>query len=195
MKLNAKRLLIFCLILALSVGFGFAWNGIATAIEKKNHPLPRDLHPIISACAEEFGVPETVILAVVRSESEFVSSKVGTEGKIGLMQISPERLSFVYETVLAEETPTEGLLYDPRTNLRVGTAYLSYLYQKYGMWEPVFAAWHAGEVQTDLWLADPECLNDQGRLTNIPDRETQSFVDELLRAGKLYTSLYFEHTK
>ncbi len=195
MKLNARRLLIFCLILAASIGFGFAYDGIATAVEKKNHPLPHDLQPIVSASAEEFGVPETVIFAMVRAESGFVSSKVGADGRVGLMQISPERLAFVYEKVLGEEIPNVGLLYDPRTNLRVGTAYLSYLYQKYGMWEPVFAAWRVGEAQTDLWLADPTCLNAQGRLTAIPDRETQSFVSDLLRANKLYASLYFEQTK
>jgi soluble lytic murein transglycosylase len=123
-----------------------------------------------------------------------VSSK-NADGKIGLMQISPDRLAFVYQTVLGEEIPNEGLLYDPRTNLRVGTAYLSYLYQKYGMWEPVFAAWRMGEAQTDLWLANPENLNGQGRLTRIPDSETQSYVNALLQASKLYASLYFEQTK
>ncbi len=194
MKLNAKRLLIFCLILALSVGFGFAYDGIASAIEKKSHPFPDSLRPMISDSAKEFGIPETVILAVVRAESEFVSSK-NADGKIGLMQISPDRLAFVYQTVLGEEIPNEGLLYDPRTNLRVGTAYLSYLYQKYGMWESVFAAWCVGEAQTDLWLADPDNLNGQGRLTDIPDREIQNYVNELLQASKLYTSLYFEQSR
>ena len=194
MKLNARRLLILCLILAASVGFGFAYDGIATAIEKRNHPIPRELENILSDCAEEFGVPETVILAVVKSESGFVSSKVSSDGRIGLMQISPERLTFVYQTLLGEEVPNTGLLYDPSTNLRVGTAYLSHLYQRYGMWEAVFAAWHAGETQTDLWLADPSCLSEQGRLNEIPNRETQSYVKRLLKTVKAYGTLYYEPT-
>lgn len=194
MKMNARRLLILCLILAVSIGFGFAYDGIATVIEKRSHPIPRELKEILLDCAEEFGVPETVILAVVKAESGFVSSKVAADGRVGLMQISPERLTFVYQSILGEEAPNAGLLYDPSTNLRVGTAYLSYLYQRYGMWEAVFAAWHMGEAQTDLWLADPACLSEQGRLTNIPNREAQAFVHRLLKLTKAYTSLYYEPT-
>lgn len=191
MKFNLRRLLIFFLIVLLSVGFGFAYDAIAGALERKSHPQPEAYAGLIAGYAAEFGVPEAVIWATVRSESDFVSSAVNGEA-VGLMQLTPDRLDFVCREVLGEPTPEAGMLYDPATNLRMGTAYLSWLYQRYGMWDSVYAAWRAGTDATDAWLADPECLNDQGRLTDIPDRAVAAFVSETLQSAEMYAELYYQ---
>lgn len=191
MRFNSRKLLIFVLIVLLSVGFGFAYDAIAGAIERRSYPQPEEYADLIAGYASEFGVPEAVIWATVRNESDFVSSAVNGSA-IGLMQITPELLDEVCREVLGEPTPDTGMLYDPATNLRVGTAYLSSLYQKYGMWDSVYAAWSAGTEAADAWLADPDCLNEQGRLTKIPDKSAASFVSKMRKSAEMYAELYYE---
>ena len=84
-----------------------------------------------------------------------------------------------------------GMLYDPATNLRAGAALLSELYRRYGVWETVYAAYFAGEAQVDLWLADPELVNEQGRLQSIPDKATAKYVKQTVKATELYEKLYY----
>ena len=191
MRLTSRRLLILGLAILLSIGFGFGYDGIATAIERHRHPIPERYGELIAQQAEEFGVPASIILALVNCESEFVSNALSEDGRIGLMQISPERLETVSSEILHEPTPDAGILYDPKTNLRVGTAYLAHLYQTYGVWDIAYAAWHAGEDTVDDWLTDQTYLDDQGRLENIPDRDTEKFISRVKKQVEMYKKLYF----
>ena len=85
-----------------------------------------------------------------------------------------------------------GILYDPETNLRIGAAYLSHLYQRYGVWDTVFAAYHAGIDQVDAWLKNPEYVNARGRLENIPQKETRDYVTQMNQSVRTYSELYYE---
>lgn len=190
MKLTARRLVIFLLIALLSVGFGYGYDATATAIEKHRYPQPQRFSALVYEQAEAFGVPANVIFAVVRCESDFVSDALSEDGAVGLMQITPARMETVYAEILHEPIPDAGILYDPKTNLRVGTAWLSQLYQIYGVWDTVYAAWHAGEETVDAWLLDESCLDEQGQLTNIPHRETAKFVSRTKKSAEMYAKLY-----
>lgn len=192
MKLNARRVAAFLALILLSVGFGFAFDGIATAIEKKQYPRPRAFAETIPAAAEEAGIPEAVVWAAVRAESGFDSSLKSADGGVGLFQLTPERFRMIWSDILHEEVPDDGMLYDPATNLRAGCAYLSELYRRYGMWEPVFAALRTDSGTVDAWMLDPDCLNAQGKLTSIPDRAVASAVAALMKSKEMYTKLYFQ---
>jgi N-glycosylase/DNA lyase len=43
MKITSRHVGIFCLILLLSIGFGFAFDAIGTAVEKHSYPRPASL--------------------------------------------------------------------------------------------------------------------------------------------------------
>lgn len=191
MKFNAKSLAIIAAILVLSIGFGFAFDGIATAIEKNQYPLsPRYIQDIRDVSAE-YGIPEVVLWAIVRTESNFSSNCEGDDGGIGLMQLTPDKFAMIQSDILHITPEDKGLLYDPQKNLQCGTAYLSYLYQRYGVWETVFAAFDAGIDAVDTWLATPEYVTEIGTLKNIPNAKTARFVREVEEARKLYKKLYF----
>ena len=190
MKLTAQRVLIFFLIILLSVGFGFGYDAAADKLERRKYPKSATYAAMITEYSQEFGVPEAIIWATVQSESGFVSSAVSGDA-VGLMKITPARLEHICRDILHESVPDTGMLYDPATNLRVGTAYLSSLYQKYGMWESVFAAWSAGTDATDNWLNDKKCLNAQGKLVKIPDSKCAAFVSRTVKAAEMYAKLYY----
>ena len=192
MKRSLRRVVIPALLLLLSVVFGLVYDAAATAIEKIRYPRPAQFAAIVEEQAEAFGLPPAILWGMIRCESDFVSNTRSEDGAVGLLQITPTVMKTVYESVLREPTPDEGILYDPKTNLRVGAAWLSALYQRYGTWDAVYAAWHAGTEAADSWLSDESCLNEQGQLTKIPHQATATFVAEAKKSVAMYTKLYFE---
>ncbi len=191
MKFNARSFAIIAAILVLSIGFGFAFDGVATAIEKKQYPLTERYSDDIREVAQEYGIPEVILWATVRTQSGFASNLEGKDGGIGLMQLTPTEFAMIQTDILKEAPEDAGRLYDPEKNLECGAAYLSYLYQRYGVWETVFAAFDAGTEAVDAWLSNPEYVNEVGTLENIPDPATARFVKDAMKARELYIKLYF----
>jgi len=191
MKFNARSLAIIAAILVLSIGFGFAFDGIATAIEKNQYPLSPRYANDIREVATEYGIPEVILWAIVRTESNFSSNYEGEDGGIGLMQLTPDEFTMIQSDILHITPEDKGLLYDPQKNLQCGAAYLSYLYERYGVWETVFAAFDAGIASVDAWLATPEYVTELGTLKNIPSTKTARFVRDVEKARELYINLYF----
>lgn len=192
MKWNIYRLVAFLLLIALSVGFGFAYDGIATAIERKQYPKDPATAALIIQNAERYSIPETVLFATVRTQSRFVSNVVSEDGRIGLTQLSPEVFSFVCTQLLNRAQTESGMLYDPATNIEAGAAYLSYLYDRYGVWDTVYAAYCMGTDTVDIWLSTPEMVTPQGTLTHIPNSTAAKYVKDMRRAVDLYYELYYK---
>ena len=191
MKFNAKSFAIIAAILALSIGFGFAFDGIATAIEKSQYPLFERYENDIRAVSAEYGIPEAILWATVQTKSGFSSNYEGEDGGIGLMQLTPDEFAMIQSDILHVTPEDKGLLYDPQKNLQCGAAYLSYLYERYGVWETVFAAFDAGIESVDAWLANPEYVTELGTLKSIPEPQTARFVRNVMKAHELYIKLYF----
>ena len=191
MKFNARSFAIIAAILVLSIGFGLAFDGVATAIEKKQYPLSTRYADDIQKVAQKYGIPEVILWATICTESGFSSNLEGKDGGIGLMQLTPLEFAMIQTDILKETPEDAGRLYDPQKNLECGAAYLSYLYQRYGVWETVFAAYDAGTETVDAWLSNPEYVSELGTLTSIPNPSTARFVKDVIHARELYIKLYF----
>ena len=176
------RSVVIIVILCLSLGVGFLYQTIWHRIDLENHPI--EFAEYVTKYAEEYGVPEYILYAVIKVESDFESNRLSEAGEIGLMQISPELYELICREILAEDPLDAGILYDPETNLRIGAAYLSYLYQRYGVWDAVFAAYHARLAPTSLWETIPEEILSQS--------ETQSYVKRMNKSVRIYSELYYE---
>ena len=79
-----------------------------------------------------------------------------------------------------------GMRYDPETNIRYGTYYLSYLYARYGDWDTALAAYNGGLGNVDDWMGEDEKLT----LNEIEFRETKNYVKKVNRTMKKYKKLY-----
>lgn len=192
MKITLHRVVAFFLLIALSIGFGFAWDAAATAIERHRYPIRQELSQKISQCAEQYGIPEPVLWATVRNNSRFASNAVSEYGAVGLMQLTPKRFEWICLNLLDGEAMDAGMLFDPDTNLSAGCTYVSYLYDRYGVWDHVFAAYHNGTEVVDAYLSDPQNLSEQGVLQKYPDRATADYVDDMRTAVTFYSQLYYE---
>ncbi len=191
MRLNVWRVVAFFLLIAVSVGFGFAFDALATVIERGQHPRPEHLTASVAKNAEAYGIPETVLWATLKTESGFVGDTVSENGAIGLMQLTPEQFTFICTQLLREDDLNASMLYAPDVNLRAGSAYISYLYSRYGVWDHVFAAYRAGTDTVDAWLAEPDLVSAQGVLTDIPDKTVAEYVKKIKKAVDHYTNLYY----
>ncbi len=186
MKKALLRSAIIVAIILLSVGVGFICQMIGHRVDLKKYP--REFSSFVEKYSRESGVPEDVAYGVIKYVSGFSSNHVGEDGGIGLMGITPA----VFEKLLAEtkEDLTDGILYDPETNIRYGTLYLSELYNSYGRWEQVYAAVVAGEETVNGWRADPSLLGDKGQLT-IPDKSVAAKVKDVSKIVEKYKDLYY----
>ena len=190
MKFHFYRLLIFLLILALSIGFGFGFDGIARAVERRTYPMPEAYQGSVSRAATEFSIPDSILWATIKCKSDFSSNALGEGDRVGLMQLSPEEFRQIYESYLHTPPPDQGMRYDPATSIYCGGALLSALYERYGVWDTVYAALFAGTEAVDAWLKDPTYTNAQGMLAEIPDREVARRVKKMQKAVDMYRTLY-----
>lgn len=186
---NPPRAAVIALLAAVAIGMGFLADLVITGFEKKSYP--REYAEYVEAYAELYGVPETMVFAVIRTESGFDSGAVSSAGAVGLMQMMPETFIWLTDEILFDHLD-EGMLYDPETNVRYGTYLLSRFYDRYGDWELALAAYNGGPGNLDEWLADPDYADGEGGLKEIPFRETRQYVKKVLDARDMYERLYGE---
>lgn len=189
MKSFYIRGLAVILVIAFAVGFGFAYDAIASLIEKNIYPIPEQYRETITYYSEKYKVPERIIYATIKVESNFDSAAVSKAGAVGLMQLMPSTFEWLTQDMLCENLDV-GMLYDPETNIRYGTYYLSYLYAKFCSWQNTFAAYNLGESRVRELLSDPDCIDGDGNLINIPVAETASYVKKMDSTIKKYEKLY-----
>lgn len=107
------------------------------------------------------------------------------------MQITPETFEWLRFKMGESETPASAdMLYNPETNIKYGTYFLSLLYTEFGVWDTAYAAYNAGRGKVNEWLNEPD-NNNNGKLVNIPYKETKDYVNKVSEAADIYKKLYF----
>ena len=188
-KSRSGHALPIIIILIVSLAFGGVFELLCLGGERLSHP--RKYEDTVAKYAAEYGVPEAVVYAMLKVESNFDSTMQGKSGEIGLLQLTPA-LYIRLATEAHDAEMNAAALYDPDTNIRYGTMYLSLLYTKYGMWSTVYAAWYAGEEAVDAWLANPDYVDpDFGTLQTVPDKKVAKAVKKAAKAHAIYEKLYY----
>lgn len=157
-----------------------------TEIEKSIYPF--EYNEYVSKYSSEFGVPESIIFAIIKTESNFRPNAVSRANACGLMQLTEATYKDCQRWL--GETKDDDQIFDVETNIKYGTYYLSRLYNNaYGDWDLVYAAYNAGPGNVSQWLKDPEISVD-GKLVNIPFEETDNYVRKVNKAREKYIELY-----
>jgi soluble lytic murein transglycosylase len=98
--------------------------------------LPDRYRQTIQAIAEKYGIDPALVLAVIKSESDFDPHAVSTKGALGLMQLMP---GTAYDMGVTD-------VLDPRENIEGGTRYLKFLLGMFeGDLDRSIAAYNAGQ--------------------------------------------------
>lgn len=135
---------------------------------------PNPHHDIISKFAQD--IDPLLITALVRQESAFNPGAKSQAGARGLMQMLPQTARRFERFVWAKK------LFQPETNVRLGTKYFRSLLSRFGnRVELSLAAYNAGELKVESWEeryvgASPTLL-----LELIPYSETREYVSIIVR--------------
>lgn len=186
-SITAKAVAIIALI---SVIFGVLFVIVSDFADKKIYP--KKYSEYVEKYSAEYGIPESVIYAVIKAESDFDPRAVSRADPpaLGLMQLLEETYSDVAR--MLGETANPLNIYDPETNIKYGTYYLSYLYRRFENWENTFASYNAGLGNVYKWLEDPEYSDGEGNLTHIPFSETREYVKRVAKYRTKYEKIYYE---
>lgn len=184
---NPPHAVVVTVILVISLLFGFLFDLASSGVERLRYP--RKYREYVETYAARFDVPDTVLYAVMRTESGFDSAAESSAGAVGLMQLMPDTFRWLTQDILHEYLE-DGMRYDPETSIRYGACLLSRYYLRFGRWDLAFAAYNAGESRVDGWLSDETLADGTGGLRKIPYRETRRYVSKVQKAVGVYEKLY-----
>lgn len=187
--IKRKKILCILSVFFVALVFGMIFSSIYNTFLLESYP--RKYYEQVAAMSSEYDVPEAIIYAVIKIESDFNENAVSSAGAIGLMQIMPSTFEWLTNDVLKENL-TKDFLNDPNVNIKYGVAMLSRLYKYYGNWKTVLAAYNAGMGNVNKWLDDRSISDRFGNLKNIPFEETRRYVEKVSNAIKVYNKLYYK---
>ena len=129
----------------------------------------------------------SLVLAVIKVESNFKPNAVSEKDAKGLMQIKDETFSFVCDKYDLDYSERD--IFDPSINLEVGVLYIDYLFKKYGDIDVALCAYNAGEGNVDGWLKDERYSKDRKSLYYIPFDETRNYISKIKFYEKVFERL------
>ena len=165
--------------------------------------FPQIFKPLVEKAAEEFQVPSYLLYALVRSESFFdpnVTSKAGANGLTQLMEATAD------DEARKLKIGTDYDIFDPETNIRMGTHYLSSLIGRTDDNNELLAlyAYNAGLTNVRNWVKrfrndwattgkpahTPVGISMDLFLESLPFAETREYGRKVIAAAAMYAYLY-----
>lgn len=132
------------------------------AVEQVQEPVQvsdEELASIFKEASETYSVPENLLTAMAKQESNFRADATSASGAMGIMQLMPATAE-----ALGCENP-----YDARENIMAGAKYISQLLERYdGNTSLALAAYNAGSGNVAKYGGIP------------PFAETQNYVQKVL---------------
>ncbi|WP_052501509.1 murein transglycosylase domain-containing protein [Thiomicrospira microaerophila] len=173
--------------------------------------------PMIMQFAQDFRVSPALVFAVMETESHFNPTAVSRSNALGLMQIKPEAAGRdVYKLIdFRLDAPSRDELFDPQTNIRIGTAYLALLkYDYFGLIrneevrEMIAISSYNGGLST-VWRlfgeSPAQAVEQINRMNprlvyrklryDHPSDETRRYLDKVLQAKARYQALLGEDAR
>lgn len=134
--------------------------------------------------AWQIGIEPDWIFAILRQESLFSRSLASHAGAIGLMQLLPTTAREV-ASALDLDPPSRWDLLVPEVNIRLGSAYLAGMRDRFGHVALATAAYNAGPERVARWLPET-CQEADLWIMAIPFRETRRYVERVLAYRVIY---------
>ncbi|MBT1247530.1 MULTISPECIES: transglycosylase SLT domain-containing protein [unclassified Thermosipho (in: thermotogales)] len=136
-----KWIFVFVFLILFSIVYALPGEWFRNFVKeyRRAYGLPTDdelltkIEDAILDASKETGLDPLLITSVIIVESEF-RNVIGLYGELGMMQIKPETADFVANYYNLKK-PKEGwtrILWDFKLNIKIGSYYLKYLYDKFG---------------------------------------------------------------
>jgi soluble lytic murein transglycosylase len=150
--------------------------------------FPRAYRPLIDDVARKVDIPASFVRAIAREESSFDADAVSRANAYGLIQlIRPTARKYAKPLGLPSDPDS---LKTPEINLRIGTAFMRYLFDRYRQnFALVPSAYNAGPGATDRWLRERGQLPLDEWIETIPYKETRRYTKRVLQSYGVYAWL------
>lgn len=137
--------------------------------------------------AHRHQIDPSLIFAVTRQESAFVNNAKSSAGALGLMQLMPSTAHMVAKK---HQINIHGQkLFEPATNIRLGTSYLRMMLDSYQNHPALAAAaYNAGPGRIRKWLPE-KAMPADAWVETIPIRETRDYVQNVMTYSVIYQQL------
>lgn len=179
-KIKTKPFSILIFLLALYT--------ISTLLVHILYPL--SYREYIKQYSQEYELDPFLVAAVINVESKYHEEATSSKNARGLMQIGEQTGQWASEELNIEDYE-ENLLYDPETNIRIGTWYLNKLNKEFrGNLDLVLAAYNGGSGNVNKWLKSEEYSKDGESLDQIPFQETENYLKKVKLNYSLYRRFY-----
>lgn len=147
----------------------------------------------INKYSKEYKLDPFLVAAIINVESKYNKEAVSHKDARGLMQIGPNTGKWASEE-LDIENYNGDMLFDPKTNLYIGSWYLDNLNTEFdNNLDLVLAAYNAGSGNVQKWRKDKEYSYDGESLHNIPFKETEDYLERVKSNYKIYKIIYKNH--
>lgn len=183
-KRAQRRAILIVLILIIAIAASVL---VMSAAKKASYPVKyRD---IAAQKAQQYDLPLSLVMGVIRTESGFQADAVSNVGAVGLMQIMPDTGKWVAGKLKWQDYSDE-LLTNPEKNIELGCWYLRFLMDRFeGDLTAVLAGYNAGHNRVAQWLQDPDNTQN-GKLVHVPHPDAEKYVEKVLYAQKQYQEIY-----
>ena len=172
------KIIFYVVILSIVIGLIIS---ILTPIGYKDY---------INKYSNEYDIDPYLIAAIINVESKYNKEAISTKKAKGLMQIGPNTGEWGAKE-LGIEGYTEEMLFDPELNIRIGTWYLRQLKGQFDSdLRLVLAAYNAGSGNVSKWLVDKNYSYDGIKLSRIPFKETEEYLERVENNYKIYKLVY-----
>jgi soluble lytic murein transglycosylase len=140
--------------------------------------------------ARQAEIDPFVFAGLIRQESEFNASVVSPSNAYGLSQILPSTGRDLSRRV-GMKNFTPRMLFDPTTNIHLGTYYIRHLLNSLeGNWHEALAAYNGGRTRVIKWRTFAQYREPAEFIETIPFDETRGYVQAVLRNAAVYKTLY-----
>ena len=192
-KATPRRQKLLRTLLAVLVVLALAGTLLFTAFRRQVDTMeyPCRYSEYVEYYAGKYNIDPLILYSFIRTESNFNPNAQSNVGARGLMQITEETFDWIKSKIAPTEPLTFDDLYDPETNIRFGTYFVSYCLLRYQQdLATAAAAYHSGWGTVDDLLAQSEYSADGKTLDTIPSKDTNHYVHKVFRAVEVYYNLY-----
>ena len=187
MKRNVRNLIIILLIILFIFFILFKVIKIQDKILAMFYK--KEYNEYVEQYSKKYGVDENLIYSIIKNESKYDANAVSSSEAKGLMQIMDNTVKDIANGIEELEYNTIDI-FDPETNIHLGTNYIAELLNKYNSVVPIaIAAYNAGIGNVDKWIENGIIQEDGSNIENIPFKETNIYVRKVLRDYKIFGEL------
>lgn len=183
-----KKIVVILIFLLIIVFILVNFFDVEVVVLQNIYPIKYSEY--VEKYSEENGLDKYLVYALIKAESNFNPDATSSSGARGLMQLMEE--TAIERSNIIENQSVEAYdLYDPETNIKLGTSYLAYLIDLYdGNYILAVTAYNAGMGNVEDWITEGIIEKDGSDIENIPYLETNNYVRKILKNYQMYKEIY-----